>query len=230
MKKMPLILIPGFGANQEIWKHQVDHLAEIVQPQVILLERQSSRLEMVKEVLARAPARFAIAGHSMGGWVAQAVAAEAPERISSLILINTWASHSPEMIAGQMASLQMIEEGKQNEVLAYLKSLLVYPEHQRLLTPIEKMLSRSSAHVLCNQLRAMNSDYATLPLLGKISSPTLVIHGRQDALFPLEEALALSQAIAQSRLALIEECGHMAPMEQPQATTACMRLWLESTL
>jgi pimeloyl-ACP methyl ester carboxylesterase len=228
--KMPLILLPGFAADQDIWNHQVEHLREIAQPQVIVLDRQSSRSEMANEVLKLAPSQFALAGHSMGGWVAQEVAAKAPERVSSLILISTWASNNPEMIAGQETSVQLIEQGKIEELFGFLLPMLVYSKNIALLPQIKEVLRRRPARVLCNQLRAMNDAYETLPLLKNIFCPTLLIHGRHDALFTPEEQMTIAKGLPKSRLTIIEECGHMAPVEQPQATTALMRLWLESTL
>jgi pimeloyl-ACP methyl ester carboxylesterase len=223
--KIPLILLPGFGADQDMWRYQIRHLSEIASPKVIVLN-QNSRSAMAAEVLKQAPPRFALAGHSMGGWVAQEIAAKAPERLSSLILIGTWTRDNPQMIEGQKTSLQMIQGGQFEKFLPFLLPLLVFAENQKLLPHLEQMFRQRSPEVLCRQLEAMNATYATSTLVNQISCPTLIIHGRQDALFSLEEASLLEQNIQQSKLALIEECGHLPPLEQPQATTALMRLWL----
>jgi pimeloyl-ACP methyl ester carboxylesterase len=80
--------------------------------------------------------------------------------------------------------------------------------------------------VYIRQITAMIKDYETLPLLPRITCPTLAIHGRQDPLFSLEEHLVMTSAIPNARLAIIEECGHASPLERPQAVTALLRLWL----
>jgi len=63
-------------------------------------------------------------------------------------------------------------------------------------------------------------------LLPRITADTLVIHGRQDRVVVEEEVEFLADGIAGAALALIEEAGHCSPIEQPQAFTAVMRLWL----
>jgi pimeloyl-ACP methyl ester carboxylesterase len=74
------------------------------------------------------------------------------------------------------------------------------------------------------QLKALARDYSTGDLLPSITADTLVVHGRQDRVE--EEIRFLAAAIAGAGLALIEEAGHCTPIEQPQAFTAVMRLWL----
>jgi pimeloyl-ACP methyl ester carboxylesterase len=228
--KTILILLPGFAADQNVWKYQIEQLSELVIPQVIVLKEQSSRAEMADAVLRQAPEKFALAGHSMGGWVAQEIAAKAPERILSLILVGTWTNDNPQMIEGQNMSLQMIQAGQFETFLRFLLSILVFSKNQAILPHVEQLLRKCPNQVLCQQLKAMNAAYGTQPLLKKISSPTLIIHGRQDALVSLEEGHALARGIQNSKLEIIEECGHMPPIECPSATSMSMRNWLESTL
>jgi pimeloyl-ACP methyl ester carboxylesterase len=83
--------------------------------------------------------------------------------------------------------------------------------------PVEKYI---------RQLKALTRDYGTLDLLPKIKTKTLVIHGRQDRVILEEECQFLADHIANAKLALIEQSGHVTPLEQPQAFTALMRLWL----
>lgn len=76
------------------------------------------------------------------------------------------------------------------------------------------------------QLRALARDYATTDLLGAITADTLVIHGRQDRVVTEDEVRFLAAGIVGCALALIEDAGHCSPIEQPQAFTALMQLWL----
>jgi pimeloyl-ACP methyl ester carboxylesterase len=64
------------------------------------------------------------------------------------------------------------------------------------------------------------------PVLPSISCPTLVLCGRQDAISTLEMHAEMADAIPGARLAVVEECGHLASLERPHATTALMRDWL----
>ena len=64
------------------------------------------------------------------------------------------------------------------------------------------------------------------PFLMEYGVPTMVMCGRQDALTPPEHSQEMAVAIPGSRLAVIEDCGHLSTMERPQAATALMRQWL----
>src|SRR5438128_3626389 len=95
--KKTLLLIPGFGANEKAWQHQIKYLKEICDIHVAVMDRQLSREEIVEHILNTMPPKFSLAGQSMGGWIAQAVASKAPERIDKLMLLNTWCSPDPKL-------------------------------------------------------------------------------------------------------------------------------------
>lgn len=85
------MFIPGVGGREWLWEHQITNLGDVASSGVMVLDRQDTRAEMAHYVLDQAPERFSIAGHSLGGWVAQEVAALAPERVSKLFLCDTCA-------------------------------------------------------------------------------------------------------------------------------------------
>jgi pimeloyl-ACP methyl ester carboxylesterase len=60
--------------------------------------------------------------------------------------------------------------------------------------------------------------------------PTLVLCGREDALTPLEAHEEMAAGIAGVRLEVIEACGHMAPMERPEAVNSALSRWLSEGL
>jgi len=64
------------------------------------------------------------------------------------------------------------------------------------------------------------------PLLVDIEVPTVVIVGRQDQATPLPRSQEMAADIAHARLVIIEECGHMAPLEKPAEVSAALRRWL----
>lgn len=230
MENKHLILIPGFGSNEKGWQHQIAYLAEIAPVSVILMDKQTSREEMVDHLLSNAPAQFYLAGQSMGGWVAQAVAAKAPERVSKLMLVNTWCRPNPQLNKIQEQVIEMIKNGQLEEVLKIHIPLIVHPDRLKdneLIEGVKNMIRSFPPAVLIQQTRAMLDDYSSLHLLPKISAPTLVIHGRQDALFSIEEQKALCSHIQNSSLAIIEDSGHAASIERAQAVTALMRYFLQ---
>lgn len=230
MTKPTLVLIPGFGANEKGWQHQIAHLAGVAEIQVIVMDNQATRQEMVDHLLKIAPSEFLLAGQSMGGWVAQAAAAAAPERVTKLLLLNTWCRPDPQLNQLQMQVVQALKLGQVKAVLEEHIPLVVHPARladKELIDGMRAMIESFPPQVLARQMEAMLSDYASLHLLPQIKSPTFILHGRQDALFSDQEQHCLLSGIKGSKLAIIEECGHAAPVERPQAVTALMRYFIE---
>ncbi len=229
MEKPTLVLIPGWAGNQTLWEHQAHALKDIVQTQVIVMDKETTRDAMVERVLKEAPRQFALAGQSMGGWVAEKVAATAQDRVTKLILANSWASPDPKLNKTQAQVIQAIRAGQLEQTVATQLHMILYSDRLNdlpFLEKLKKMMLSLSPELLCSQMQAMLDDYVSLPLLSQIKAPTLIIHGRQDHLFLLEEQQNLTKKIPNARLAIIEECGHVSPMEQPQAVTALIRLFL----
>ena len=84
-----LILLPGLLCDAALWRHQIEYLKDIVTISVADLTVDDSIFAMAERVLANAPARFALAGLSMGGYVAQEIMRMAPERVERLALVDT---------------------------------------------------------------------------------------------------------------------------------------------
>ena len=89
MSQIPLVLLPGLLCDAELWRHQIDHLQIITEPIGADLTKHDSMEWMAASVLDAAPEKFALAGLSMGGYVAQAVLRLAPERVERLALLDT---------------------------------------------------------------------------------------------------------------------------------------------
>ena len=83
-----IMLLPGLMCDEAVWRDQVEALAPI-NCRIPDYGRADSLAAMADIVLADAPARFVLAGHSMGGRVALEVCRKAPERVSHLILLDT---------------------------------------------------------------------------------------------------------------------------------------------
>ena len=84
----PLVLLPGMLGDGTVWEAVAAELADVAAPQFGRIDLDDSITEMAASVLAVAPARFALAGHSLGAIVALEIARQAPERITRLALVN----------------------------------------------------------------------------------------------------------------------------------------------
>ena len=217
-----LILIPGFANDERTWKHQIENLKEIYDVRVLIMDGFSSRQDMVENLLKHAPEHFVLAGHSMGGWIAQAAAAFGNERVTKLLLLNTWATLSPEMVQMQKEISQALKRGRTPEILQQYLGMLIHSSRLQdvpLIQLLQSMMSHFPLETLIAQIEAMLADSSSLHYHSSIKAPTLVLHSRQDALFPKEHELLLT-GIKNSTLITIEDCGHSSLLEKPEEITS----------
>lgn len=229
--KPSLIILPGWGGNEMLWQHQIEHLQDIIDVRVITVTTADTIDKMAEAVLNDAPGNFSVVGHSIGGWVAQFLAIHFPEKINKLILVSTWTGQSmPDLNNFFIKALQCLKNNQRAELLKEVTSNLFYQYHtekKALLNLVEKSQARFPTEGLINQLLAEMNSRDTVGSLHKIKCPTLLIYGHQDPFFTLKEQEAIKTKIPRAKLAVIEECGHMPSIERPQALTALIRLWLE---
>jgi pimeloyl-ACP methyl ester carboxylesterase len=220
-----LVLIPGFANNELAWAHQIEALTDLFDIHVFIMHHETTRKEMVQSLLKEAPSRFILAGHSMGGWIAQATAALAPERIAKLVLLNTWATPDPKMISIQKQVCESLKLGQLREVMEQQLPLLIHSSRQQdlaLIQYLQTMALSFPLEVLVRQSEAMLADYSSLHHHPAIAAPTLVIHSTKDILFPNEHEILL-RGIKNAELAIIEDCGHVSTLEKPEHVTAILR-------
>jgi pimeloyl-ACP methyl ester carboxylesterase len=180
---------------------------------------------MVQQILGQAPPKFALAGHSMGGWLCLEVMRRAPERVTQLCLLNTTArGDSPEKLRKREQAIFRVENGEFAAVAKEIADLFIFNPSTK--PQVEKMFLKEGKDVFIQQERAMIDRQECLSILPTIKCPTLIIHAARDKNFSLEEHQELAELIPNSMLAIVEDSGHMSPMEMPQAVTALMRFWL----
>ncbi|MFI4988575.1 MAG: alpha/beta fold hydrolase [Alphaproteobacteria bacterium] len=230
--RTPLVLVPGLLCDRALWRHQIDHLAEVAEVTVADVTAGQSIGAMAEAVLAQAPpGRFALAGLSMGGYVSFEIMRRAPERVLRLALLDTSARlDTPEQRERRLAFIAQCGQGDFQGVTSRLLALFVHPHRladKALVEAVTAMAKRvgKDAFLRCQQAIIGRPD--SRPRLGEIVKPTLVLVGREDALTPLEVHLELAARIPSAKLVVIENCGHLSTMERPEAVTAVMRYWLQ---
>lgn len=225
-----LILLPGLLCDAALWAHQERYLADIADVRIADLTLDDSLEMMAARVLADAPDRFALAGLSMGGYVALAIQRAAPERVGGLALLDTAARpDTKEQATRRRILMQLAQRGQFKGVTPRLLPLLLHPDRVHeppLAEAVMAMAERVGLDAFLRQQRAITARPDARPGLAEIRVPTMVICGRQDALTPLARSQEMAAAIPGARLAVIEECGHLSSMERPHAVTALLRLWL----
>lgn len=228
--RCPLVLLPGLLCDRALWQAQLDDLGGVADCLVADLTRQDSMAAMAADVLAAAPARFALAGLSMGGFVAFEIMRQAPERVTRLALLDTRAQRdTPRETRRRQDLLALTRRGRFKGVTPRLMPLLLHPdrlEDTALTEAVAAMAGRVGPEAFLRQQTAIMGRPDSVPTLPAIACPTLVLCGRQDALTPLERHQEMAAGIPGAELAVIEDCGHLATMERPESVNAAMRAWL----
>ncbi|SDD94448.1 alpha/beta fold hydrolase [Rhodospira trueperi] len=228
--RAPLVLLPGLLNDAALWAAQVRDLADIADPVVADLTRDESIAALAARVLAEAPPRFALAGLSMGGYVALAVALAAPERVERLALLDTNArADKPEQSARRHELIGWARDGRFGEVMPALLPMLVTPAHaedEAIAGTVRGMATRVGPEGFIRQQTAIMGRPDRRAALAGIACPTLVLCGRDDALTPPEMHEEMRDGLPHARLEVIPDCGHLSPLEQPAAVSAAVRAWL----
>lgn len=227
-----LVLLPGLLNDSTLWTHQLAHLSDAIDDiRVPDLTRHEAVREMAAAVLADTPERFALAGLSMGGYVALEIVRQAPRRVERLALMDTSAREdSAEQRRRRTGLLQLADMGKFKGVTPRLLPMLVHPsrlDDAAVTVPIFEMAARVGRDGFIRQQKAILSRADSRALLATIDCPTLVLCGRQDRLTPLHLSEEMAAAIPGAELVVVEECGHLPALERPEPTTAALQRWLE---
>lgn len=230
--KVPLLLVPGLLCDRALWRHQIGFLEDRAACRVADTTRHDRIAAIARDVLAEAPRQFALTGLSMGGYVAFEILRQAPERVLKLCLLNTSArADMPEQRERRRLLLAMAKGGQFKGVTPRLLPMLIHPDRLQdtaLTDIITSMGERMGRDVFCHQQTAIMHRVDSRPDLKAIVCPTQVIGSRQDALTPPEIVREIAEGIADARLDIIEDCGHLSPLEKPDEVNRLMRRWLAS--
>ncbi len=182
---------------------------------------------MARRVLRDAPERFVLVGFSMGGFVARTLALMAPERVSGVAFVASSArGYSANENSDKQAKFTVRRSRSDN---APSLSRALHPDRERdpvLLERLRAMSRRLGNDVLARQLALVRHDgYADLE---RITCPALVVACRQDRLRRFEETERMAQHLPRARFAVIEDCGHMAPLERPRELAALLADWIDT--
>jgi 3-oxoadipate enol-lactonase len=171
-----------------------------------------------------------LAGLSMGAYILFALWRRHPELVRSLVLADTRAG--ADSAAGKEGRLANAERVRAGGTLALSETLL-----PQLLSPASgpamaqralAMLRETPPETAVADLLAMRDRPDSVPTLGGITVPTLVVRGTDDGFMTAEEARLLVDGIPGAQFAAVAGGGHLAPMEQPDAFNQAVAAFLAS--
>ena len=230
--KTPLVLLPGLLCDAALWEPQFDGLADIADFFVADLTEPGTMQDMAASVLRDSPWKeFALAGLSMGGYVAQEIVRQAPRRVKKLALLDTRSrGELPEETERRRALMTLAQSGRNfTPVTTRMLPLMLHESRVKdaaLVKIIREMAERTGIEAYLRQQEAIiaRPDYRSM--LPSVACATLVLCGRQDKLTPLHNSEEMAATIPGAQLVVVEECGHMSTLERPEAVNAAMREWL----
>jgi len=229
-QRTPIVFLPGLLNDAALWSHQVDGLADIAAPQVVETTRHDTVAEIAAAALSEAPDRFALAGLSMGGYVAFEMLRQQPERVARLALINTRATLDSAAEARRRRGLiQLARRGRFKGVTPRLMPTLLAEANladAKLTGTVTGMAERVGRDGFIRQQTAIMHRPDSRPLLPAIAQPTLVVGGRDDTLTPPAEQHHMAEHIPGADLVILARAGHLSPLERPEAVTNALRGWL----
>lgn len=224
-----LILLPGLLNDARLWRHQAQALAGQARVTVIPTYTHDSIAALAGAVLDQAPPRFCLGGLSMGGYVAMEILRRAPERVERVALVSTTARPDlPEQTERRRALMAMAEGGNLGRILPTVLASMVPPYHAEgeVAELFHAMAEAVGADGFLRQQNAIIGRVDSRPGLSAIRCPALVLVGRDDTLTPPDRAEEMAALIPGATLTMVERCGHLSAIEQPQAVSAALSAWL----
>jgi len=219
-----LVLLPGFMCDADLWADMAPDLAKLGTVHYGNVYQDDTLEGMARRVLAESPERFVLVGFSMGGFVSRVLTLMAPERVTGVAFVASSArEYTPaERERRIKGNLPGDRPKRANGVANGL-----HPDRERdpvLLDRLRGMQRRLGPEVRTRQSALVRRDgYADLE---RIACPSLVVACRQDRLRSFAETERMARHLPHSRFEVIEDCGHMAPLEKPHELAERLAGWI----
>ena len=229
MNREPLVLIPGTLCDGTLFAHQVAGLSDLADCRVADSSVADELGAAAEAVLAGVTGRFSLLGLSYGGIIAFEILRRAPERVSKLVLLNTNFKRPSETTrTNQERWVGMACLGRFEEVPDILTDLMLHPDHARdpaMRAAVLDMARSVGKEGFVRQVKAQLGRPDSRADLPRIACPTLLVTGQEDRICPVALHEEMAALIPGSKLEVIEQCGHLSTLEQPERVTRCIRTW-----
>lgn len=230
----PLVLLPGMMCDARLFGPQIAELSSEMPVMVAPVSHGERIEEIASNLLGALPARFALAGLSMGGIVAMEILRRAPDRVSRLALMDTNPlAETPVVAANREPQIVKVRSGRLIEVMRdEMKPNYLAPGPQRadVMALVMDMAEVLGPEVFIRQSRALQRRRDQQVTLRKCRAPTLVLCGAHDTLCPIKRHSFMAELIPGAELRVIENAGHLPTLETPEETTAALRDWMRQPL
>jgi len=227
----PLVLLPGFMTDARIWGAQIEALSASRTLVLPSFGRGAAVDDMADAVLADAPPRFALAGPGLGGMVAMAILARAPERVTRIALLATSClAEPPQAAAARDQRIARVKAGRladamREEVPA--EALAAGPMRAPVAEFLVEMAMGLGRDAYLHQSQAMLRRPDRQRVLRQARLPALILGGAEDRIHLPRRHEFMAELMPRGELCIVEGAGHAPTLERPEAVTAALEAWLE---
>ena len=229
-ESLPIVLLAGLNCSARLYAPQLTPLWQFGPVTVADHRRDDSMAAIARRILAASPPRFALAGLSMGGYIAFEIMRQAPGRVARLALLDTGArAEVPERTAVRKPLMDLARSGRFAEITDSQYPTLVHKSRHgdaALKAEVRAMNEETGPEAYLRQQQAIITRPDSRPGLGAIACPTLVLVGDADEATPPELAREMAAGIPGAKLVVVPECGHLSTLERPEAVNAALVAWL----
>jgi pimeloyl-ACP methyl ester carboxylesterase len=226
---VPILLVPGLLTSPRLFEQQLPALWRLGPVTIANQTRDDSMAGIAARILADAPPRFALAGLSMGGYIAFEILRQAPERVARLALLDTSARPDlPEQTRRRHTQMDLARRGQLTEVADQQFPIVVHrsrhgdPAAREL---VRRMADETGPEAFVRQQQAIIGRPDSRPGLAAIACPTLVLVGDGDELTPPHLSEEIAEGIPGARLVVVAGAGHLSPLDQPEQVTRALVAW-----
>lgn len=231
MPRPSIVFLPGTLCDERLFAPQIAALSPYAACIVGDVSAADSLAECARHILASAPDRFSLCGLSWGGILALEILRQESQRVQRLALLNCTARPASEGTrARQQRFVGMSQLGEFREITTdFLKDAMLHPDHRQDLSLRRTVLAMAEAvgrERFINQVKAQLNRPDARPFLSQIRCPTLVLGSREDSVCTVAMHEEIAAAIPGAELLILERCGHLSTLEQPERVNEALLRWL----
>lgn len=194
--------------------------------------RDDTMAGIARRILDDAPPHFALAGLSMGGYIALEIIRQAPGCVAKLALLDTGPRDDPpEASEKRRANIAAAKAGRFDDIIDAQFPIYVHPSRANdtaLKATYLAMCHDVGPQAYVRQQNAIMGRADSRPLLPAIRCPTLVLVGEQDVATPPDLSDEMAAAIPGAKLVKLPDCGHLSTLERPEAVTEALVAWMNA--
>ena len=225
-----LVLLPGMMCDARVFEPQINALSRERAVMLAPITQGERVEEIASNIIDQLPQRFALAGLSTGGIVAMEILRRVPDRVTRLCLMDTNPlAETPTEAAAREPMIVGVRAGRLDEVMRQAMRpdyLAPGPGRMAVLNAVYAMAADLGPEVFVRQSRALQRRRDQQSTLRKCKAPVLILCGAHDRLTPVKRHSFMAELMPTAELQVIEEAGHLPPLEAPEATLQALDYWL----